>query len=68
MNMKKYVIIIITALTVFSLTAGAQTKKWSLQECIDYAVENSIALRQSRNAIWPDLRTRIRPRRPCSRL
>lgn len=50
MNMKKYVIIIITALTVFSLTAGAQTKKWSLQECIDYAVENSIALRQSRNA------------------
>ena len=50
MNMKKYVIIIITALTVFSLTAGAQAKKWSLQECIDYAVENSIALRQSRNA------------------
>lgn len=50
MNMKKYVIIIITALTVFSLTAGAQTEKWSLQECIDYAVENSIALRQSRNA------------------
>lgn len=50
MNMKKYVIIIITALTVFSLTAGAQTKKWSLQECIDYAVENSIALCQSRNA------------------
>lgn len=50
MNMKKYVIIIITALTVFSLTAGAQTKKWTLQECIDYAVENSIALRQSRNA------------------
>ena len=50
MNMKKYVIIIITALTVFSLTAGAQAKKWTLQECIDYAVENSIALRQSRNA------------------
>ena len=50
MNMKKYVIIIITALTVVSLTAGAQAKKWTLQECIDYAVENSIALRQSRNA------------------
>ncbi len=50
MNMKKDVIIIITALTVFSLTAGAQTKKWTLQECIDYAVENNIALRQSRNA------------------
>lgn len=50
MNMKKYVIIIITALTVVSLTAGAQAKKWTLQECIDYAVENNIALRQSRNA------------------
>ena len=50
MNMKKYVTIIITALTLFSLTAGAQTKKWTLQECIDYAVENNIALRQSRNA------------------
>ncbi|HAY17777.1 MAG TPA: transporter, partial [Rikenellaceae bacterium] len=24
--------------------------KWTLQECIDYAVENNIALRQSRNA------------------
>lgn len=50
MNMKKYVIIIITALTVVSLTAGAQAKKWTLQECIDYAVESNIALRQSRNA------------------
>lgn len=68
MNMKKYVIIIITALTVVSLTAGAQAKKWTLQECIDYAVENSIALRQAGTPIWPDLRTRIRPRRPCSRL
>lgn len=50
MNMRKYVIIIITTLAVICMTAGAQTKKWSLQECIDYAVENNIALRQSRNA------------------
>ena len=50
MKMKKDVIIIIAALTVICMTTGAQTKKWSLQECIDYAVENNIALRQSRNA------------------
>ena len=50
MNMKKNIIILITAMGFFSLTAYAQTKKWTLQECIDYAVENNIALRQSRNA------------------
>ena len=50
MNMKKDVIIIITLLTVVAMTAVGQTKKWTLQECIDYAVENNIALRQSRNA------------------
>ncbi len=50
MNMKKDVIIIIAALTVLSPSAGAQAKKWTLQDCIDYAVENNIALRQSRNA------------------
>ncbi len=30
-------------------TAETQTKKWTLQECIDYAVENNISLQQSRN-------------------
>ncbi len=48
--MKKDVIIIITLLTVAAMTAAGQTKKWTMQECIDYAVENNIALRQSRNA------------------
>ena len=56
MNMKtKATTIIITALAVISLTAGAQTKKWTLQECIDYAVENNISLRQSRNALLSGL-------------
>ncbi len=32
-----------------TLTAETQTKKWTLQECIDYAVENNISLQQSRN-------------------
>lgn len=50
MNMKTKATIIIMALAVISLTVGAQTKKWTLQECIDYAIENNIALKQSRNA------------------
>ena len=32
-----------------TITAETQTKKWTLQECIDYAVENNISLQQSRN-------------------
>lgn len=48
--MKVQAIILITALTVTGMAAGAQNKKWTLQECIDYAVENNISLRQSRNA------------------
>lgn len=48
--MKVQAIILITALTVTGMAAGAQNKKWTLQECIDYTVENNISLRQSRNA------------------
>lgn len=48
--MKVQAIILITALTVTGMASGAQNKKWTLQECIDYAVENNISLRQSRNA------------------
>lgn len=44
--MKVQAIILITALTVTGMAAGAQNKKWTLQECIDYAVENNISLRQ----------------------
>jgi len=32
-----------------TIAASAQTKTWTLQECLDYAVENNISLRQSRN-------------------
>ena len=32
-----------------TITAETQTKRWTLQECIDYAVENNISLQQSRN-------------------
>ena len=31
-------------LTLLSISSNAQTKKWSLQECIDYGVEESLAM------------------------
>lgn len=34
---------------VATATAAAQPKVWSLQDCLDYAVENNIQLKQSRN-------------------
>ena len=37
---------IITALAVISLTASAQ-QKWTLKDCIDYAMQNSITLKKA---------------------
>lgn len=65
--MKVQAIILIIALTVIGMAAGAQNKKWTLQECIDYAVENNISLRQSRNAHLSGLGTHTRPRLRCFR-
>lgn len=32
---------------LFAVQAGAQTKKWTLQECVEYALENNISVKQS---------------------
>ncbi|AOW20843.1 TolC family protein [Urechidicola croceus] len=32
---------------IFCLSSNAQTKTWSLQECVDYAIENNITVKQS---------------------
>lgn len=32
---------------VFGLTAFAQAKKWTLQECVNYALENNITIKQT---------------------
>ena len=32
---------------VFGFTANAQAKKWTLQECVDYALEKNISIKQS---------------------
>ena len=33
---------------LFSMALSAQTKQWTLQECLDYAMQNNISLRKSR--------------------
>ena len=38
---------ILTAMAVISLSAGAQ-QKWTLKDCIDYAMQNSITLKKAR--------------------
>ncbi|MBR1394296.1 MAG: TolC family protein [Prevotella sp.] len=44
--MKRILLMSATALLFTSLSA--QTKQWTLQECIDYALQNNITLQQSR--------------------
>ena len=39
------------AVLFVGLSASAQEKKWSLQECVDYALENNITILQGENAI-----------------
>lgn len=44
-QMKNYCKVVI--LFLFSVTALAQSKKWTLEECVDYALKNNISIRQS---------------------
>ena len=46
--MKKYIITFSLLFTVFSF---AQDKKWSLEECVDYALENNITVQQAQNTL-----------------
>lgn len=39
--------ILLACLFLFSFGINAQTKKWSLQECVAYALENNISIKQS---------------------
>jgi len=45
--MRKTVFTLLAVLAV--LPAAAQTRVWTLQDCLDYAMENNIQLQQSRN-------------------
>lgn len=43
--MKQYITLFIILITSF---AQAQEKKWTLKECVDYAIENNISIQQSK--------------------
>lgn len=45
--MKGKFYITLAFLSVLALPATAQQKKWTLQECVDYALSNNISVRQS---------------------
>ena len=42
--MKKTIIVFIAFL---SINAFSQNKKWTLRECVDYALEHNISIKQS---------------------
>ena len=47
---------ILTLLLAVTVALGARAQKvWTLQECLDYAMENNIQLRQSRNTLLSGL-------------
>lgn len=47
-NIKQTVIVFALVCTVFTF---AQQKKWTLQECVNHALENNITIRQSKNGL-----------------
>lgn len=49
--MKKFMMIVAIATLALSGKLEAQTKKWTLQQCIDYAIRHNIEVKQSRNRI-----------------
>lgn len=49
--MKKFMMIVAIATLALSGNLEAQTKKWTLQQCIDYAIRHNIEVKQSRNRI-----------------
>jgi outer membrane protein len=47
MNMKKKSCISFVFIVLFGLSAQAQSKKWTLEECVKYAIQNNISIKQS---------------------
>ena len=45
--MKKNSYISFVFITLFSLSIQAQSKKWTLEECVTYAIQNNISIKQS---------------------
>ncbi len=45
--MKNKATFFLTAFFLIALVSSAQTKKWTLQECVEYAIKNNISVKQS---------------------
>jgi len=45
--MKKISCISLVFILLFSLSIQAQTKKWTLEECVKYAIDNNISIKQT---------------------
>jgi outer membrane protein len=43
--------ILIVLVLIVSVSVTAQTKKWSLQECVDHAIENNITIKKGANSL-----------------
>lgn len=39
--------LLLSGLLLFAMQSGAQSKKWTLEECVDYAIKNNISVKQS---------------------
>lgn len=39
--------LILVSLLFVGISASAQNKKWTLQECVDYAIKNNISIQQT---------------------
>ena len=48
--MKKLIVVTVAAIALIA-NMQAQNKKWSLKECIDYAILHNIEVKQSQNRI-----------------
>ena len=49
-SMKKLIVVTVAAIALIA-NMQAQNKKWSLKECIDYAILHNIEVKQSQNRI-----------------
>ena len=45
--MEKRSFLSLIAMLVCSITIQAQSKKWTLEECVTYAIQNNISIKQS---------------------
>ena len=50
--MRTKILIVLTLIVSISVTA--QTKKWTLEECVNHAIENNITVKQSENTLLID--------------